>query len=732
MPVTKVKTPDGNILKINHPEGASKEQIFRFAKSRFTSKQPTIKEATPSQPQAQSDVLIPKPFTQEEFQADVEASKQRKLREKAGQRITDPIPFVGGLVRGAEKVGEAGTQILGRGIDALAGLGGVDTGLTKNIEAQQVEREKQFQKRKGEFSGLGEFVGGAAAGGGVSKGGKAVISGLKSLGVGVPIATATTPVEEKGLSGRDFLLQKAQQAGLSAATMGLLQGGVKGLQAAQNTALGRGVKSASDRARVLLGGEVDDKIVTKNVSKVFPDSRQIKDKSKVLYDRSRESGEFIPDEDVVKQFDKVINRIPTDPVERRNFEKGRAQEAVDEMFDLASAGKMTLPAADTIDKQLTLRANEAFSAKDEASHKLIKDIQSDFRDFITQKGGAFKDNQNAVKLWAQAKKLEEIEAIIENAAGRDNPVPIMQNSLRALLKNRKRARKFSKEERALIREASRSKFVVDKLKRVGSRLVGIGGIVTGSPSQALAFETASTVSRDAAERLQTKEVQDIARLISTGQRPVRQVTSVPELAIQTQTAREISQDVLQPFGETIEDREALIKRIQDRRASGVTGSQEREDLIRSIQQRRNPKKTTGFKNVIDDIFQEEGGFVADDGNTGSPAKFGINQKANPDIDVKNLTKEKAEKLYKTRYWNKIKADSLSPDMQVAAMDSAVNQGVNWTNKALKKANGNLDKFIELRRKRYKNTARNPRKREFLDAWLNRLDRVSQKAREARG
>jgi len=158
-------------------------------------------------------------------------------------------------------------------------------------------------------------------------------------------------------------------------------------------------------------------------------------------------------------------------------------------------------------------------------------------------------------------------------------------------------------------------------------------------------------------------------------------------------------------------------------------------LGRDLRGSNTPKqnqKTTGFKNVIDDIFQEEGGFVADDGNTGSPAKFGINQKANPDIDVKNLTKEKAEKLYKTRYWNKIKADSLSPDMQVAAMDSAVNQGVNWTNKALKKANGNLDKFIELRRKRYKNTARNPRKREFLDAWLNRLDRVSQKAREARG
>lgn len=144
-----------------------------------------------------------------------------------------------------------------------------------------------------------------------------------------------------------------------------------------------------------------------------------------------------------------------------------------------------------------------------------------------------------------------------------------------------------------------------------------------------------------------------------------------------------------------------------------------------------PQGSGDFNDVIEDVFQEEGGFVADDAGAG-PTKFGINKKANPDVDVKNLTKDQAKSIYKRRYWDKIKASKLSPDMRVAAMDAAVNQGVSWTNKAIKQSGGDLDRFIELRKKRYINTARNPKKKQFLTAWLDRLDRVNKKSQSLRG
>ncbi len=35
MPVTSVKAPDGSIIKVNHPEGASREDIFEFALQQY-------------------------------------------------------------------------------------------------------------------------------------------------------------------------------------------------------------------------------------------------------------------------------------------------------------------------------------------------------------------------------------------------------------------------------------------------------------------------------------------------------------------------------------------------------------------------------------------------------------------------------------------------------------------------------------------------------------------------
>jgi hypothetical protein len=153
--------------------------------------------------------------------------------------------------------------------------------------------------------------------------------------------------------------------------------------------------------------------------------------------------------------------------------------------------------------------------------------------------------------------------------------------------------------------------------------------------------------------------------------------------------------------------------------------------VMSIMTRKYPRMVAAFGGgnfnyAVNQVLTKEGGYVANDAGNGE-TNFGINKTANPDVDVKNLTKEKATELYRERYWNSIGADSLSPDLAYVAFDAAVNQGVGATKDMLKKANGDIDKFVQLREERYKEVAKNPEKAPFLEGWLKRNNDTLQEA-----
>lgn len=107
----------------------------------------------------------------------------------------------------------------------------------------------------------------------------------------------------------------------------------------------------------------------------------------------------------------------------------------------------------------------------------------------------------------------------------------------------------------------------------------------------------------------------------------------------------------------------------------------------------------GFNGIIGGLLGREGGYVADDAGAG-PTNYGINSRANPDIDVANLTPEKATEIYKTRYWDAIGGDSLPPQIQEAAFDAAVNQGPERAKQWLAAAGNDPRKFAELRQQHY--------------------------------
>lgn len=129
---------------------------------------------------------------------------------------------------------------------------------------------------------------------------------------------------------------------------------------------------------------------------------------------------------------------------------------------------------------------------------------------------------------------------------------------------------------------------------------------------------------------------------------------------------------------------------------------------------------------IDSILQEEGGKTVD---TGGATNMGISQKAHPNIDVSKLKVSDARAIYKIEYWDKIDGDNLPANMQITALDAAVNQGVGNAVKWLAEAKGDPAAFNALRRAHYEQLAKdNPAKYgKYLQAWLDRLGRVSLKS-----
>lgn len=135
-----------------------------------------------------------------------------------------------------------------------------------------------------------------------------------------------------------------------------------------------------------------------------------------------------------------------------------------------------------------------------------------------------------------------------------------------------------------------------------------------------------------------------------------------------------------------------------------------------------PKKSDAFSAEVEKLLAREGGEVNDPDDKGGHTKYGISQKAYPDEDIASLTPEKAKQIYLNDYWVKIGADSLPEQMRGIAFDAAVNQGVGWTRKALKEAEGDFNKFLQLRQERYDEIVeKNPSQRKFQRGWMNRLD-----------
>lgn len=130
--------------------------------------------------------------------------------------------------------------------------------------------------------------------------------------------------------------------------------------------------------------------------------------------------------------------------------------------------------------------------------------------------------------------------------------------------------------------------------------------------------------------------------------------------------------------------------------------------------------------VIDNL---EGGdaLVENDGGKG-PTRYGVNQTANPDLDVRGLTRKQAVNRFKARYWNAVDGDRLPPALALVAFDAAVNQGPDDARRWLAQSGGSVDNYLALREADYRKlAASSPDHAKNLPGWLSRLDKVRARA-----
>ena len=133
-----------------------------------------------------------------------------------------------------------------------------------------------------------------------------------------------------------------------------------------------------------------------------------------------------------------------------------------------------------------------------------------------------------------------------------------------------------------------------------------------------------------------------------------------------------------------------------------------------------------FEKAFKKVLQFEGGakYVKNDAGKG-PTKYGINQTANPDVDIKNLTEDQAKEIYRKRYWNAIGGDELAaknPQLATIAFDAAVNQGPGTAKQMVAESGGEPYKLLQLRQQRYVDlTKQNPEKfKPYLGGWTDRV------------
>lgn len=151
--------------------------------------------------------------------------------------------------------------------------------------------------------------------------------------------------------------------------------------------------------------------------------------------------------------------------------------------------------------------------------------------------------------------------------------------------------------------------------------------------------------------------------------------------------------------------------------------------------------TDRFNRCINVVLRNEGGLSNDLDDKGGLTKYGISQSQFPELDIRNLTIEKAKDIYYDKYWLPLFLEGLvDENAALQIFDMGVNAGIGRAARLAQKASGAFvdgvigkatinainasESFVEhykwLRKQYYVSIAKGKNEK-FLHGWLNRIE-----------
>lgn len=100
-----------------------------------------------------------------------------------------------------------------------------------------------------------------------------------------------------------------------------------------------------------------------------------------------------------------------------------------------------------------------------------------------------------------------------------------------------------------------------------------------------------------------------------------------------------------------------------------------------------------FGRAVEFVLSHEGGYVDDVADPGGRTKYGISQRSYPDLDIANLTRDDAKRIYWRDYWRPLRLDSVviaaGSGLALMVFDGAVNAGLSRSVRWLQHAHNDV-------------------------------------------
>lgn len=150
-----------------------------------------------------------------------------------------------------------------------------------------------------------------------------------------------------------------------------------------------------------------------------------------------------------------------------------------------------------------------------------------------------------------------------------------------------------------------------------------------------------------------------------------------------------------------------------------------------------------FNDCLSHVLKDEGGYTNDPSDSGGPTNYGITigdvrkyiKRDATAQDVRNLTLDQAQVVYKQRYWDTLGCDDLASGVDYTCFDYGVNSGLGRPRKALRQFKDKtgvelIDAINDERTAFLKRLAATQTKNQkFLRGWLSRVYRVDQYSKQ---